>query len=63
MDRGTGEGRGGAPRFSAANVALLGGGLAALGVGYGLLAGGSTVAGPLALVLGYAVLLPWSLSH
>jgi hypothetical protein len=33
-------------------------GVAAVAAGYGLLAGGSTVAAPLLLVLGYVVLIP-----
>ncbi len=45
-------------RFSVPNLALLAAGLAAIIVGYVLLAGGSTVAAPLLLVLGYAVLIP-----
>lgn len=40
------------------NGALLLGGLAAVAVGYVLLAQGSTVAAPLLLVLGYVVLIP-----
>jgi hypothetical protein len=45
-------------KFSAINAALLALGLAAIVVGYVLLARGSTTAAPLLLVLGYAVLLP-----
>jgi hypothetical protein len=45
-------------RFSVPNLALLAAGLAAIVVGYVLLAGGSTVGAPLLLVLGYAVLIP-----
>lgn len=45
-------------RFSLTNLALLGGGLAAIVLGFLLLAGGSTVAAPLLLVLGFAVLVP-----
>lgn len=45
-------------RFSVANLALLGAGLAAIAAGFGLLGGGSTVAAPLLLVLGFAVLVP-----
>lgn len=44
--------------FSAVNGILAGAGLAALAVGYWLLAGGSVTAAPLLLVLGYIVLLP-----
>ena len=40
------------------NFALLGAGVVAIGVGYVLLDRGSTVAAPLLLVLGYAVLVP-----
>lgn len=45
-------------RFTAVNWALGGAGLAALIVGYWLLAGGSVTAAPLLLVLGYVVLIP-----
>lgn len=45
-------------RFSLVNLALLGAGLAAIVLGFMLLGGGSTVAGPLLLVLGFAVLVP-----
>ena len=45
-------------RFSRINAALLTAGLVAAVAGYTLLAGGSTVAAPLLLVLGYAVLIP-----
>lgn len=45
-------------RFSPVNLALGAGGLLALILGYWLLAGGSTTAAPLLLVLGYVVLLP-----
>lgn len=48
----------GALRFSTANLVLLAAGLASIVVGYVLLANGSTVAAPLLLVLGYAVLVP-----
>lgn len=40
------------------NVVLLAGGLSAVAVGYVLLSGGSIVAAPLFLFLGYAVLVP-----
>ena len=45
-------------RFSVLNLALLGAGLAAIVLGFMLLGGGSTVASPLLLVLGFAVLVP-----
>lgn len=45
-------------RFSAMNGGLLGAGVAAVALGYFLLARGSTVAAPLLLVLGYGVLIP-----
>lgn len=45
-------------RFSTVNLALGAAGLAALVVGYWLLAQGSITAAPLLLVLGYVVLLP-----
>ena len=45
-------------KFSAINAILLLAGLASIAIGYVLLAGGSTVAAPLLLVLGYAVLVP-----
>ena len=45
-------------RFSKINWILLAAGIVSLAAGYWLLAGGSTVAAPLLLVLGYAVLLP-----
>lgn len=48
----------GSLRFSAINGAFLAAGLAAITAGYMLLAKGSTVAAPLLLVLGYAVLIP-----
>ena len=47
--------------FGVKNVVLLAAGLAALTLGYVLLAGGSTVAAPLLLVLGYVVLIPLGL--
>jgi hypothetical protein len=47
--------------FGPLNLALLVGGLVAIGVGYVLLSRGSTVAAPLLLVLGYAVLVPAAL--
>ena len=48
-------------QFSAVNAALGGAGLAALALGYWLLAQGSITAAPLLLVLGYVVLLPLAL--
>lgn len=45
-------------RFSLANWVLLAAGLLAVVVGYVLLGGGSTVAAPLLLILGYLVLIP-----
>ena len=48
----------GALRFSLQNVILLASGVASVVAGYTLLAGGSTVAAPLLLVLGYVVLIP-----
>lgn len=45
-------------RFSAINGILLAAGFVAIGVGYALLAKGSTVAAPLLIVIGYAVLIP-----
>jgi len=48
----------GALRFSRTNYILLAAGMLAIVMGYVLLAGGDTVAAPLLLVLGYAVLIP-----
>jgi hypothetical protein len=45
-------------RFSVQNLALLAAGLFTIILGYVLLSQGSTVAAPLLLVLGYAVLIP-----
>lgn len=45
-------------RWSTVNYAFLGAGVAALAVGFVLLAGGSIVAAPLLLALGYVVLIP-----
>ena len=50
--------REGALRFSARNWAFLAGALVSIVAGFALLGGGSTVAAPLLLVLGYVVLLP-----
>ena len=44
--------------FEKKNILLLAAGLAAITLGYWMLAGGSTVAAPLLLVLGYVVLIP-----
>ena len=44
--------------FGPTNFALLAAGLIAITIGSVLLAGGSTVAAPLALVAGYVVLIP-----
>lgn len=56
----TTEDAGPAPFFGLGpiNVVLLVAGLLAIGVGYVTLSRGSTVAAPLLLVLGYAVLVP-----
>jgi hypothetical protein len=48
-------------RFGPLNIGLIGGAGVSLAAGYALLAGGSTVAAPLFLVLGYCVLLPLGL--
>jgi hypothetical protein len=45
-------------RFSMVNLALLGLGLAAILGGFALLGAGDTIAAPLLLVLGFAVLVP-----
>lgn len=45
-------------RFSTRNFAFLAAGLVAIVAGFTLLGGGSTVAAPLLLMLGYAVLVP-----
>ena len=45
-------------RFSPINAILLAAGLGCVVAGYALLSKGSTVAAPLLLVLGYAVLIP-----
>ena len=45
-------------RFGPRNFALLAAGMVAIILGYVLLNGGDTVAAPLLLVLGYAVLVP-----
>lgn len=49
-------------RFGLRNLLLLGAAVAALGVGYVLLAGGSTTLAPILLVLGYCVLFPAGLA-
>jgi hypothetical protein len=48
--------------FRGRNYALLCGALAAVGVGYLLLAGGDTTFAPILLVLGYCVLFPLGLA-
>ena len=45
-------------RFGPLNLGLLAGGLAAVVAGFMLLGAGTTVAAPLLLVLGFAVLVP-----
>lgn len=45
-------------RFSTMNLAVLAAGLAVIVLGFVLLGGGSTVAAPLLLMLGFAVLIP-----
>ena len=45
-------------RFGVTNWALLAAALVAIVLGFVLLSGGSTVAAPLLLVLGYVVLMP-----
>jgi hypothetical protein len=49
-------------RFGPRNFALLAAAIAALAVGYVLLAGGSTTVAPILLVLGYCVLFPLGLA-
>ena len=49
-------------RFRRRNVVLLSAAVVALGVGYWMLAQGSTTAAPLLLVLGYCVLFPLGLA-
>jgi len=51
-------GAGGSLRFSRINLVLGAAGLAAVVLGYWLLARGSVTAAPLLLVLGYVVLMP-----
>lgn len=45
-------------RFSGINALLVGAGLVSVALGFYMLSEGSTVAAPLLLVLGYAVLIP-----
>ncbi len=45
-------------RFTRVNAIFLAAGITSVAAGYALLARGSTVAAPLLLVLGYAVLIP-----
>jgi hypothetical protein len=52
------EPREGAVRFALRNWILLAAGLVAVVIGFVTLAGGSTVAAPLLLMLGYLVLIP-----
>jgi hypothetical protein len=57
--------KGGSParlHFRGRNFVLLGGAVAAVGVGYLLLAGGNTTVAPVLLVLGYCVLFPLGLA-
>ncbi|KPK08219.1 MAG: hypothetical protein AMS20_02320 [Gemmatimonas sp. SG8_28] len=49
-------------QFRRRNVVLLGAALVSLGLGYWLLANGSTSLAPLLLVLGYCVLFPLGLA-
>jgi hypothetical protein len=49
-------------RFGRVNAALLGAAVLSLGVGYYLLAQGSTGLAPVLLVLGYCVLFPLGLA-
>ncbi|MFQ6044874.1 MAG: hypothetical protein ACE5PT_00760 [Gemmatimonadales bacterium] len=49
-------------QFRARNLALLGGAVASLTLGYVLLAGGDTTVAPVLLVLGYCVLFPLGLA-
>lgn len=51
-------GQEGGVRFSLANAALIGAGLVSIIAGFVLLSGGSNVAAPLLLVLGFVVLVP-----
>ena len=51
----------GSIRFSTINIALLVAALVVITLGYVLLGGGDTVAAPLLLVLGYAILIPLGL--
>jgi uncharacterized membrane protein HdeD (DUF308 family) len=48
-------------RFSLGNWILLAAGLAAVVLGFVLLAQGSTAAAPLILMLGFLVLIPWGI--
>ena len=49
-------------RFGPRNFAFLAAGVACVAVGYWLLAGGSTTAAPILLVLGYCVFFPVGLA-
>ena len=56
--RGTSSERPPSLRWTPVNYGLMGAGLAAIAAGFALLSGGSTVAAPLLLTLGYVVLIP-----
>jgi hypothetical protein len=59
MSKGTSPAR---LHFNGRNYVLLSGALAAIGIGYLLLAGGDTTFAPFLLVLGYCVLFPLGLA-
>jgi hypothetical protein len=59
MSKGTSPAR---LHFRGRNYVLLGSAMAAVGVGYLLLAGGDTTIAPMLLVLGYCVLFPLGLA-
>ncbi len=59
MSKGTSPAR---LHFRGRNYVLMGSALAAVGVGYLLLAGGDTTIAPMLLVLGYCVLFPLGLA-
>jgi hypothetical protein len=48
-------------RMTRKNWTLFGGGIAAIIIGFALLAAGDITAAPILLLLGYLVLIPWSL--
>lgn len=58
LTKGGNGGLRGSLRFSLVNFILILAGIISVAAGYMLLAGGSTVAAPLLLVLGYVVLIP-----